>query len=191
MQRLKLHPALLLALQRQVQRVAGRATPEQAIDDWASMLTQAALLEDVFAQVAPEAFSTDELVRASTWNRQRYEEVSAWMEGDQETQAELDPEDDALLLRAWQLRVGPLPGRPGHALRYHHIAIDEVQDFSPVEVRVLLGCLDERQSVTLAGDTQQHIMQGAGFASWAAFFRDLGLEGTEVNTLQISYRCSG
>jgi DNA helicase-2/ATP-dependent DNA helicase PcrA len=190
-QRLKLHPALLLALQRQVQRVAGRATPEQAIDDWASMLTQAALLEDVFAQVAPEAFSTDELVRASTWNRQRYEEVSAWMEGDQETQAELDPEDDALLLRAWQLRVGPLPGRPGHALRYHHIAIDEVQDFSPVEVRVLLGCLDERQSVTLAGDTQQHIMQGAGFASWAAFFRDLGLEGTEVNTLQISYRCSG
>ena len=35
--------------------------------------------------------------------------------------------------------------------------IDEVQDFSPLEVRVLLDCLDERRSITLAGDTQQHV----------------------------------
>jgi DNA helicase II / ATP-dependent DNA helicase PcrA len=189
-QRLKLHPGLLVALEKQVGRVQGRRKPEQVIDDWASLLSQAALLEEVFAQVAPDAFTTEELVRAATWNRERYEEVVAWMEGDQEVQAELDAEDDALLLRAWQLRIGPLPSRAGKPLRYQHIAIDEVQDFSPVEVQVLLGCLDEHRSLTLAGDTQQHIMQDAGFTSWATFFRDLGLEGTEVNTLQVSYRCS-
>jgi len=62
-------------------------------------------------------------------------------------------------LRAWQLRIGPLPGRDSAPLRYRHVAIDEVQDFSPVEVQVLLDCLDDRRSITLAGDTQQHLMQ--------------------------------
>ncbi len=103
----------------------------------------------------------------------------------QSADAELDPEDDALLLRAWQLRVGPLPGAEGAPLRYRHVAIDEVQDFSPLEVRVLLGCLDERQSITLAGDTQQHSLEDAGFTSWATFFAQLGLEGAEVNTLEV------
>jgi DNA helicase-2/ATP-dependent DNA helicase PcrA len=188
-QRLKLHPGLLVALEKQVRRVHGPPRPEQVVDDWASVLSQAALLEEVFAAVAPDAFTTDELIRAATWNRERYDELTAWMEGDQQTQAELDPEDDALLLRAWQLRIGAIP-RGNKPLRYRHIAIDEVQDFSPVEVQVLLGCLDENRSLTLAGDTQQHIMKDAGFTSWAGFFRDLGLEGTEVNTLQVSYRCS-
>jgi len=189
-QRLKLHPGLLVALERQIQRVPAQPTMEQVIDDWASVLSQAALLEEVFATVAPDAFSTEELVRAATWSRDRYDELCAWMEGDTDVQAELDSEDDALLLRAWQLRVGPIPARANHPLRYRHIAIDEVQDFSPVEVQVLLGCLDRMQSITLAGDTQQHVMKDAGFTSWAKFFKDLGLEGTEVNTLEISYRCS-
>jgi hypothetical protein len=52
--------------------------------------------------------------------------------------AEMDEADEPLLLRAWQLRVGPLPARGGRALRYRHIAIDEVQDFSPLELAVLL-----------------------------------------------------
>jgi DNA helicase-2/ATP-dependent DNA helicase PcrA len=189
-QRLKLHPGLLVALERQVQRLQAQPNVAQVIDDWASVLSQAALLEEVFAQVAPDAFSTEELVRAAAWNRDRYDELCAWMEGDAEASAELDAEDDALLLRAWQLRIGPLPWRPNRTLRYRHIAIDEVQDFSPVEVQVLLGCLDHQQSITLAGDTQQHVMKDAGFTSWTRFFKDLGVEGTEVNTLEISYRCS-
>jgi len=189
-QRLKLHPALLVALQKQVERVAGKTTPKQAFDDWASVLCQASLLEEVFAAAAPDAFTTDELVRATNWNRERYEELRAWLAGDQHIHAELDPEDHALLLRAWQLRIGPLPVRQERPLRYRHIAIDEVQDFSPLEVQVLLDCLDEQRSITLAGDTQQHLAHDGGFTSWAAFFRDLGLAGTEVSTLQISYRCS-
>ena len=110
------------------------------------------------------------------------------MEGDRDVDAELDVEDDALLLRAWQLRVGPLRLKGSRKLRYRHIAIDEVQDFSPLEVRVLLDTLDEKQSITLAGDTQQHVMKDAGFTSWSAFFEHLGVEGTAVNTLRIAYR---
>jgi DNA helicase-2/ATP-dependent DNA helicase PcrA len=104
--------------------------------------------------------------------------------------AELDPEDDAILLRAWQLRVGPLPGADGEPLRYRHVAVDEVQDFSALEVRVLMECLDAHRSLTLAGDTQQHVTAGSGYTSWSDFFRQLGVAGTEVDTLQVSYRSS-
>jgi DNA helicase-2/ATP-dependent DNA helicase PcrA len=188
--RLKLHPAMLQVLEAQVERVDAPANAEQAIDDWMSALTNLDLLTEVFSRADPDAFTASELQKITTWCRDRHEEIIARMDGDDEVLAALDEEDDPLLLRAWQLRVGPLRGRNKQPLRYRHVAIDEVQDFSPLEVRVLLGCLDERKSITLAGDTQQHVMQDAGFTSWSAFFAHLGLEGTAVNTLRVSYRSS-
>lgn len=187
-QRLKLHPAMLVALQEQVRRVPGPPTVRQVVDDWGSTVSQAALLEEVLTQVAPGAFTAEEIQRAATWSRDRHDELIRWLNGDQEIQAERDIEDDALLLRAWQLRVGAIPGRNRQAVRYRHVAIDEVQDFSPLEVRVLFDCLDEHRSMTLAGDTQQHVMQDAGFTSWDAFFTHLGVAGTAVDTLRIAYR---
>jgi DNA helicase-2/ATP-dependent DNA helicase PcrA len=188
--RLKLHPALLVAIERHLERQPGPGTAEQVIDDWASILSQHDFLAQVFAEVAPRAFTEGELKRAVDWCRERCREVLNWTEGDLSTIAELDPEDDALFLYLWQRRVGALTSPSGQPLRYRHIAIDEVQDFAPIEVRVLLNCLDEHQSLTLAGDTQQHIVEEGGFTSWAELFRDLGLQGTEVRTLDISYRCS-
>ncbi len=189
-QRLKLHPALGVALERQVAEHPGEATPRQVFDDWSSVLTHAERLRKVFAEVAPGAFRDTQLAEVSDLSRASIEEIQAWMEGDFEAQAELDPEDDAILLRAWQLRAGRLPGPGGTSVQFRHVAIDEVQDFSPLEVRVLIDCLDSRHSLTLAGDTQQHVMQEAGFTSWSAFFSHLGIEGTQVETLRISYRSS-
>ncbi|GBD27330.1 DNA helicase IV [bacterium HR30] len=189
-QRLKLHPALLVAAERHIRRQPGERTPEQVLDDWATILSQRSFLEQVFRDIAPTALTEAELQRAVAWCSERCRAVLAWTEGEFSSAAELDPEDDALLLFLWQHRIGPLPGVGGRPLRYRHLVIDEVQDFAPLEVRVLLGCLDENQSVTLAGDTQQHIVQQGGFTSWAELFRDLGLEGTEIDTLEISYRCS-
>ena len=189
-QRLKLHPALLAALERHVARHPGAPTAARVLDDWLSTLANRALLEEIFADRPDGAPTPRELEAATSWCRRRGEELVAWLEGDRDVDAELDPEDDALLLRAWQLRVGPLPGSGGQPLRYRHVAIDEVQDFAPLEVRVLLDCLDERRSLTLAGDAHQQIGPTAAFSSWSGFFRDLGLEGSEVETLQVSYRSS-
>ncbi|MCW5893252.1 MAG: ATP-binding domain-containing protein [bacterium] len=188
--RLKLHPAMDAALALQVARVEAKATPAQAFDDWASVLTQPALLAEVLAQQAPGEFSADELERVADWARRRHEELLAWLGGDPHVEAALEQEDLALLLRAWQHRVGPLPSGGERPLRYKHVAIDEVQDFSPLEVQVLLGCLDRRRSLTLAGDTQQHISAEGGFTSWSAFLDRLGLEGAAVSTLEVSYRCT-
>jgi DNA helicase-2/ATP-dependent DNA helicase PcrA len=189
-QRLKLHPALLAALAEHARRSHGPPTAAQTVDDWATTLMDATLLEEVFARDAPGAFTTEQIRQAVDWSRRRHEELTAWLAGEPGVDAELGPEDEALLLRAWQLRVGPLRGRGDVPLRYRHIAIDEVQDFSPLEVQVLLGCLDDARSLTLAGDTQQHLAEAGGFTSWAAFLAQLGLEGTEVSTLDVSYRCS-
>jgi DNA helicase II / ATP-dependent DNA helicase PcrA len=187
-QRLKGHPAMLDVLAEQVRSVAGRPTARQAVDDWGSALAQRGRLAAVVERVAPGAFSAAELERAADWCQRRHLELVALLNGEAGAEAELNPEDDALLLRAWQLRVGPLPDARGRPLRLRHVAVDEVQDFSPLEVRVLLDCLDEQRSMTLAGDTQQHVLLEAGFTSWADFFRHLGLEGTEVSTLRVSYR---
>lgn len=188
--RLKQHPAMLTVLERQIEAEKGRANGEQAIDDWLSAISGLELIREVFREEAPGAFTDEELRKIVDYTHDRNQEVLAWLDGDREVDAALEPEDAPLLLRAWQLRVGPLRGKSKHPLRYRHLAIDEVQDFSPTEVRVLLGCLDKQQSITLAGDTQQHVMQDSGFTSWTDFFRHLGVEGTAVNTLKVSYRSS-
>nr|MBC8187659.1 ATP-binding domain-containing protein [Pseudomonadota bacterium] len=189
-QRLKLHSAMDVALTRQIARVPGPRSGEQVFDDWASVLTQRDLLGSVFEDVANGQFSDRDLNRFVEWNRRRLDQLSSALAGDSGADAALDPEDDALLLRAWQLRVGPLPGRSGRPLHYRHIAIDEVQDFAPIEVRVLLGSMQRDSSITLAGDTQQHLMEHSGFTSWRGFFDDLGLDGAEIDTLKVSYRSS-
>jgi DNA helicase-2/ATP-dependent DNA helicase PcrA len=187
-QRLKAHPAMLELLAAQVARHAGKPSARQAIDDWGSALADAGRLAEVIGRVAPGSFSDTELQRAADWCRRRHADLVGVLDGEPGASAELTPEDDALLLRAWQLRVGPIPAPGGGPLRLRHIAIDEVQDFSPLEVRVLLDCLDDDRSLTLAGDTQQHVLLEAGFTSWQDFFRHLGVDGTEVNTLRVSYR---
>jgi len=187
-QRLKAHPVMLEILAAQVERHSGKASARQAVDDWGSALTDPALLAAVVERVAPGAFSADDLGRAADWCGRRYRELLALLEGEDGTPVELSPEDDALLLRAYQLRVGRLRDGGGRTLQLRHVAIDEVQDFSPLEVRVLIDCLDDTRSMTLAGDTQQHVLQDAGFSSWNDFFRHLGLGGTEVSTLRVAYR---
>lgn len=189
-QRLKLHSGMDIALTRHVARVPGARNGDQALDDWASVLTQRALLGEVFAEVAPGQFSERDLDRFVEWNRRRLDEINSALSGDADADAGLDPEDDALLLRAWQRRVGRLVGRSRRPLAYRHVVIDEVQDFAPVEVRVLLDSLQQESSITLAGDTQQHLVEHSGFTSWVGFFKELGLDGAEIETLKVSYRSS-
>ena len=185
---LKLHAALAVALGEQVARVAGPATAEQALDDWSSVLTQRELLEKVFAEAQGGAIRASALDQFVDWNRRQVDDVFAWMAGDRDVQTGLESEDDALLLRAFQLRVGRLGGRK--PIRLRHAVVDEVQDFAPVEIQVLLGCLDDNRSLTLAGDTQQHLAAGSGFTSWSSFLQQLGVPGTELETLRVSYRSS-
>ncbi len=187
--RLKLHPRIGEALAGHIAEHPGPPTARQAIDDWSSVLTRPDYLLRALGSDAGGP-SAQELARAAEWCRLRNDELSTSREG--EGHAELDPEDDALLLRAWQLRVGPIPRRGastvGEALAYRHLAVDEVQDFAPVELQVLVDCLRSPQSLTLAGDLQQRVSASRESTGWEGLFRLLRLREADLQTLRVSYR---
>jgi DNA helicase-2/ATP-dependent DNA helicase PcrA len=105
----------------------------------------------------------------------------------------LDAEDDALLLRLAQLLHGDLVRESDREpLRYDHLAIDEAQDLSAVEIKVLLDASVEHRgggrSVTLCGDVAQRLVFDNAFRGWSELLSDVGLEGVPVRPLHLSYR---
>jgi DNA helicase-2/ATP-dependent DNA helicase PcrA len=185
---LKLHPALARILEQRVRARAAPAKGVEALDDFISLLADGPAVAAAIGRTHPGALSEQQLSQAGSQMQDQASALRAWLEGERDDDLFLDPEDDALLLRCWQLRVGSLRSRRQRALSYTHLVIDEVQDFSPLEVRVALDCLDRGQSATIAGDTAQHILAGTGFTSWEDFFAELQLEGTVVETLKVAYR---
>ena len=182
--RLKLHPAISDLLARHVRTTPGANTPVQAIEDLMAVLTD----RSAVARAVRGDLTEGQLDRALHWTNEQSAAMSRWLDGDEAADLRLDSEDDALLLRAWQLRCGPLKRKGSRDLTYLHVVLDEVQDFSPVEVQVLLGTCDARKSITLAGDVRQHISESAGFLSWQEFLQRIGIEATALSTLEVSYR---
>jgi len=107
-----------------------------------------------------------------------------------EESAVLDREDDTLLLLLHQRLRGPLlrGSKTREALVYEHVLVDEAQDYSPVELAVLLGTVSSGRSVTLAGDTAQRVLLDNGFSDWNTVLGDLGLAHVEIEPLRLSYR---
>ncbi|HEY2406420.1 MAG TPA: UvrD-helicase domain-containing protein [Polyangiaceae bacterium] len=104
--------------------------------------------------------------------------------------AQLDIEDDTLLLRLYQRLRGPLTRGAANkeALVYEHILVDEAQDLSPIELAVVLDTVSKAQSITLSGDTQQRLLLDNGFSDWKTVLSELGLSHVEIEPLKLSYR---
>ncbi len=102
----------------------------------------------------------------------------------------LDPEDDALLLRLYQILYGQLPRPDGEPLVYDHIAVDEAQDLAVTEVALLWNLCGERRSMTIAGDVAQRVIFDNGFRGWSELLADVGVPETigEIRPLRLAYR---
>jgi len=188
LQRLKLHPAFERVLAERVRARPAPGTMAEAIDDFVSLLSDTEPTLRAFTALAGGTLSEAAIASGGREMADQASALRAWLDGDRSSGPVLDCEDDALLLRAWQLRVGPLRGPDHRPERYAHVVVDEVQDFAPVELGVALATLDEGRCATLAGDTAQHIVDVAGFADWETLFAHLGVQGTVVETLRVSYR---
>jgi DNA helicase-2/ATP-dependent DNA helicase PcrA len=168
-----------------------RVRTRDVTGEWASLLTDREALRAGFAAHAPGVFSDGQLDDVHRWcvARDRLR-TGGKLEDDGEGFA-FDAEDDALLLRIYQLQRRPLQGAKGAStapLAYEHLMVDEVQDFSPLELAVLLDTTSKQRSVTLAGDTAQAIAPEHGFSNWAELLDDLGIAHERVEPLRVSYR---
>ena len=108
--------------------------------------------------------------------------------GEGGARARLDEEDDALLLRLYQIVHGELTRVDGEPLVYDHIALDEAQDLSAAEVKVLYRATNERRSVTIAGDVAQRVIFDNAFRGWEALLADVGVPAVKVRPLRLAYR---
>jgi DNA helicase-2/ATP-dependent DNA helicase PcrA len=175
-----------------------RGATEQLISDvrpltrsvaaaWDELLTSREWLSSLFADVP--SFVPAQLDQACAWCI-RQSRIRSDGERDGE-EPSLDPEDLALLLRCWQVLRGPLVDAENKPIRLAHVFVDEVQDASPVELRVLLELTGKERCITLAGDVAQRMIDEGddrGEFDWNALLDDLGVSHTKVEPLKVSYR---
>ena len=195
--RFKTHTALLRMIEELPKRRRkgnDKLEPKVAFEE---LLTDRTWMQEGIDKYAPGAFSEAELDKVHRWcTRQAFlrDDGHGVSEDDVPT---LDREDDPILLRLWQVLRGPLraddklqKGTSGQKLplEYHHVMVDEAQDLSPIELAVLIATAGQRQSVTLAGDVAQKVVENRDFPSWTDVLGALGLGHVDVSPLQVSYR---
>ena len=164
-----------------------RTRTRDVVGEWAALLTDRAALGAGFDRHGAGAFTPGQLDDLHRWCVARDRLRTGGRNEDEETYA-LDAEDEALLLRIYQRQRGRLPDGSKGVLAYEHLMVDEVQDFSPLELAVLLDATSERRSVTLAGDTAQAIAPEHGFSSWTELLDFLDIAHERVEPLRVSYR---
>jgi DNA helicase-2/ATP-dependent DNA helicase PcrA len=180
---------------------------DDVLEDWGELLTDRPRLERAFlAGGAATAREVDQLIAWCAAQQDAPPEAPVDPEGaaiesvdgrdldEGHGGGRLDEEDDPILLRLIQLKRGGLAARGVDAIEYEHVAIDEAQDRSAIEVKVLLeaaraepGKPDQR-SVTIAGDTAQRLVFDNNFAGWDDLLAATGHAAAVVRPLALSYR---
>jgi DNA helicase-2/ATP-dependent DNA helicase PcrA len=102
----------------------------------------------------------------------------------------LDWEDDALLLRLFQLRAGGTLTNAGTIGTYGHLIIDEVQDLSPLELATVISAVKDHKDLTLVGDTAQNLDVTQSFPGWEALRRhwNFSADMSRYISLEVSHR---
>ncbi len=208
--RAKKHPRILEVLAEAASRVDGRHH-RAIVDGWAEAMTDRELLTRHLVDTDRRPLDARDVEILVEWSVRQLREIDEAATGEgrhsadskrgkrgrrgtregreeREGTASLDAEDDALLLRLYQILRGPLRSGSNRPLAYEHLLVDEAQDLSPVELAVLFATASRRASITLAGDSAQRLDLESGFESWEALYEDLGLDPLTLSPLRISYR---
>ena len=136
---------------------------------------------------APKSFTQKEIDQVHRWCAdQTFLRSDPATADDEEQQPCYDEEDSMILLHMVQLRNGRLRFGKRRRLVYDHIMVDEVQDFSPLELMVLMATAKDH-SVTLAGDPAQKITDN-DFSNWGEVLSILGQKHVEIEPMNVSYR---
>ena len=85
--------------------------------------------------------------------------------------------------------LGPIRRKNGEPLKYTHLMIDEAQDFSPLEIQLLINFTPAgRRSISLAGDMDQRILLGNRHENWESVLSHLNVDVQALDPLTVGYR---
>ncbi|HLL22658.1 MAG TPA: ATP-binding domain-containing protein [Kofleriaceae bacterium] len=200
-----LEPNVRVALEGIVKRSKKRA--DDVVLDWAEMLTDAPFLREGFEGTDVTAKDIERLIQWVRRQLAKPQKAPVDEEGNPVLDSEglavgpdeddpagrFDDEDDPILLRLVQLKRGHLAPSGGDEMSWEHVAIDEAQDRSALEVKVLVEAVRSpdndptKRSVTIAGDTAQRLVFDNNFSGWAELLQQTG-QPAIVRPLKLSYR---
>lgn len=200
-----LDPNVRVGLEGLIKRWRKRA--DDCVLDWAELMTDRAALAEGFEGADVTA---RDIERTVGWVRRQLAKAQSSPVDDEgkpilssdgtplgpeedDPAGRFDDEDDPLLLRLVQLKRGGLIPPTGDELIWEHVAIDEAQDRSAIEVKVLVEAVrapnndPNLRSVTIAGDTAQRLVFDNNFSGWEALLEQTG-QPAIVRPLKLSYR---
>lgn len=191
------------ATESRIKQLGKRA--DDIIEDWAALMTDEPRLWKHFAGTGISEASVQATVRWCLGQELESPEVEPGEEPDvtdvsgrsldEDSRAGFfDEQDDPILLRLVQLKRGALTSKDTSAISYSHVAIDEAQDRSAIEIKVLIDTVDaedqhsREKSVTIAGDTAQRLVFDNSFNGWEELLQQTGNSSVTVSPLKLSYR---
>jgi DNA helicase-2/ATP-dependent DNA helicase PcrA len=203
--------AVHVAAESALQRLRRRAA--DVLTDWAEIVTDKQRLQAGFAACGASDVSQGDIARTVSWCAQQITITDSEAEptdvedvdgnaisavdgralDEDEQRGAFDAEDDPILLRLIQLKRGRLIGADGHEVAYEHVAIDEAQDRSAIEVKVLVEATramkgdPTQRSITIAGDTAQRLVFDNNFSGWQEMLASMGHTAV-IRPLRLSYR---
>ncbi|HUU01047.1 MAG TPA: 3'-5' exonuclease [Myxococcota bacterium] len=179
--RFKTH-RIMIPMLAEAARTAPGARPADVFDE---LFTDHGWIAAGVDRYAPGAFSKEAIDEIHTWCT-RLQFTRADGPGADDEQPCYDEEDSMILLRLHQLLRGRLMWSQRRKLSYDHLMVDEAQDFSPLELAVLMETV-RGKSVTLAGDSAQKLTDN-DFSDWSEVLTAVGLDHRLVSPLKVSYR---
>lgn len=106
-----------------------------------------------------------------------------------EISATIDVEDFSILAEIAFQKFGSVRTERGTIQKFCHAVIDEAQEFSPTELKLLGHALADPASVTVAGDAFQNTDSSSHFINWQQTTDDLQIGDITSHQLMTSYRC--
>ncbi|MDQ3301067.1 MAG: ATP-binding domain-containing protein [Myxococcota bacterium] len=210
----ELEPSVRVALEGITKRWKKRA--DDCVLDWAELFTDATFLRDGFAGTDVTAKDIDRVI---AWVKKQLakpekgpvdDDGNAIVDSqgkavgpdDDDPAGRFDDEDDPIMLRLVQLKRGGLVPPTGDEMMWEHVAIDEAQDRSALETKVLVEAVrapdgdPSKRSITIAGDTAQRLVFDNNFNGWAELLEAIsdtgpaarGAQPAIVRPLKLSYR---
>jgi DNA helicase-2/ATP-dependent DNA helicase PcrA len=171
------------------------------LEEWEELITDASLLaphvvggehglspRELEVAMAWTALQTDEPLDDSHIDPSARRPVDREQDDDEEARHAFDVHDFPLLLNLCIARHGALLTPQGQRISYDHVAVDEAQDLSAVEIRPLYVASAPHHSLTLAGDIVQKVVFDNGFEKWEELLQDLGTEAMQVEPFRLTYR---